>query len=124
MAAYPLYMYYYTPLPLNLANNNNNNNNNNNSNNNNHNKQARHLSVLAVTPSQRLGSFPNLAILFPRWCPCQIQVLSQKLTGGAPGRGCPPQTAHPQNSLFWPEMTPKPRSNGPKKGNGYTTRAP
>ena len=51
--------------------------------------------------------YSTLAIREPRWCPCQIQVLSQKLTGGAPGRGrqdgrCPPKTAHfvPQNSLF------------------------
>ena len=71
---------YYTPLPLNLANN----------------KQAsKHatskqqatllLSVLVITPFHRFGLYSTLAISYPKWCPCQIQVLSQKLTGGGPG---------------------------------------
>ena len=71
-----------------------------------------------------------------RWCvcvcPCGTQVLSQKLTGGAPGPGrqvgrCPPKTAHfvPQNSLFWPQKAPKPTQNGQTKANGSNTpRAP
>ena len=66
------------------------------------------------------------------WCPCQIQVLSQKLTGGAPEWGrqvgrCPPKTAHfvPQNNLFWPKPAPKPSHDGKTKANGsYTPRAP
>ena len=81
-----IYIYYYTPLPLNLANNNN--------------KQAttRLRAVLAIAPSQRFGSCPYVAILEPRWWPCQIQVLSQKLTGDGPGRWrqvgrCPPKPA-------------------------------
>ena len=82
-------------------------------------KQARHHSVLATAPSQRLGLNSTLAILEPRWWPCHLQVLSQKLTGGASGRGrqvgrCPPKTAHfvPQNSLFWPTTAPMPNQNG------------
>ena len=115
--------YYYTPLLLNLANKQASKQAS---------KQARHASILVVTPSQHLGSFPNLAIVFPQWCPCQIQVLSPKLTGGAPGQGrqvgrCPPKTAHfvPQNSLFWPKTAPKPTQNGQTNGNGgYTAHAP
>ena len=83
------------------------------------NKQARHHSVLAIAPSQRLGLDSTSAILEPRWCPSQIQVLSRKLTRGARGRGrhvgrCPPKSVHfvPQNSLFWPKTAPKPSENG------------
>ena len=64
----------------------------------------------SVVRSQRLGSFPNLAILFPRWWPCQIQVLSQKLTADAPGRGhqvgrCPPKMRIlcPKTAFFGPK---------------------
>ena len=109
-----LSIYYYTPLPLNLAN-----------------KQARHHSVLAIAPSQRLGLYSTQAILEPR-CPCQIQLLSQKLTGGAPGRGrqvrgCPPKTAHfvPQNSLFWPERASNPVKTAKQRQTvANTPRAP
>ena len=95
-------------------------------------KQALLLSVLAIAPPHRSGLYSTLAILEPRWCPCQIHVFSQKLTGGAPGRRrqvgrCPPKTAHfvPQNSLFWPKTAPKPSHNGQTKANGsYTPRAP
>ena len=108
--------HYYTPLPLNLANNNN--------------KQQN--VIMPFWPlSPRFGAFANLAIFEPRWWPCQIQVLAQKLNGGAPERWlqvgrCPPKTAHflPQNSLFF----------GPKRGglgpnslctkNGPTVCAP
>ena len=115
---YWIYIYYYTPLPLNLANNNNN-------------KQARHHSVLATAPSQRLGLDSTLAILEPRWRPCQIQVWSQKLTGGGPGRWrqvgrCPPKSAQfwARNSHFSPKTTLKPGQNAQTKGNGgYTPRA-
>ena len=114
-------IYYYTPLPLNLAS-----------------KQASKqqatllLSVLAITPCQRFGLYSTLAILEPRWWPCQIRVVSQKFTGGAPGQRrqvgrCPPKTAHfaPQNSLFWPKTAPQPSQNGQTKGNGgYTPRSP
>ena len=103
-------IYYYTPLPLNLANKQASN------------KQARHHSVLAIAPSPRLGLDSTLAILEPRWCPCQIQLLSPKLTGGGLERGRqdgsrPPTTAHlvPQNSLFWPKTAQIPNQNGPTR---------
>ena len=93
-------VYYYTPLPLNLANKQAASK-----------QQALLLSVLAIAPPHRSGLYSTLAILEPKWWPCQIQVLSQKLTGGGPGRGrqvgrCPPKSAHvvPQNSLLWPKM--------------------
>ena len=120
-------IYYYTPLPLNLANN----------------KQASKqqasrqqaskqatllLSVLAISSVQRFGLYSTLAISYPRWCPCGIQVLSQKLSASAPGRGrqvgrCPPKTAHfvPKNSLFWPKTAPEPIENDKMKGNGLCT---
>ena len=85
-------MYYYTPLPLNLANNKQQASKQKAS------KQATLLfSVLAITLFQHFGLYSALAIPEPRWCPCQIQVLSRKLIGGAPGRGrpvgrCPPKT--------------------------------
>ena len=113
-------IYYYTPLPLNLANNNNN-------------KQAttRLRAVLAIAPSQRFGSCPYVAILEPRWCPCQIQVLSQKLTGGGPGRGrqvgrCPPKSAQfwAKNSHFSPKTALVRVQNSQTKANGcYIARA-
>ena len=64
--------------------------------------------------------------------PCGFRVLSQKLTGGAPGCGrqvprCPPKTAHyvPQKSLFWPKTAPKPNQTRQTKGNGcYDAHAP
>ena len=112
-----IHIYYYTPLPLNLANNKQASN-----------KQARHRSVLAIAPSHRLGLDSTLAILEPRWCPCQIQVWSQKLTGGGPGRGrqvgrCPPKSAQfwAKNSHFLPKTAPV---NSQTKANGcYTARA-
>ena len=80
------------------------------------------LSVLAIARPHRSGLYSTLAILEPRWCPGQIQVLSQKLTGGAPGRGrqvwrCPPKTPHfvAQNSLFWPETALKLSQNGQRR---------
>ena len=86
-----IYIYYYTPLPLNLANKQANKQASN--------KQALLLSVLAIARPHRAGLYSTLAILEPRWWPCQIQVLSQKLTGGAPRRGrqvgrCPSKTVH------------------------------
>ena len=118
------YIYYYTPLPLNLANKQANKQASN--------KQALLLSVLAIAPPHRSGLYSSLAILEPRWWPCQIQVLSQKLTSCAPGRRrqvgrCPPKNGHfvPQSSLFWPKTAPIPSQNGQTKANGsYTTRAP
>ena len=88
--------------------------------------------ITQTAPPHRSGLYSTLAISYPRWWPCQIQVLSQKLTSGAPGRGrqvgrCPPKIAHfvPQNSLFWPKTALKPTPNGQTKGNGcYTPRAP
>ena len=58
-------VYYYTPLPLNLANNNKQAS-----------KQALLLSVLAITLFHRFGLYSTPATSYPRWCPCQIQVLS------------------------------------------------
>ena len=112
-------IYYYTPLPLNLANKQQAS------------KGALLLSVSAIARPHRSGLYSTLAILEPRWWRCQIQVLSQKVTGGSPGRGrqvgrCPPRTVHfmPQNSLFWPKMALKPRRNGQTKANRrYTPHA-
>ena len=89
-----IYIYYYTPLPLNLANKPQQASNNKQ-------QQALLLTVLAIAPPHRSGLYSTLAILEPRWWPCKIQVLGQKLTGGGPGRGrqlgrCPPKSA-----LFW-----------------------
>ena len=113
-------IYYYTPLPLNLANK----------------QQAtttttRHHSVLATAPSHRLELDSTSAILEPRWWPCQIQVLSQKLTGGGPGRGrqvgrCPPKSAQlrAKNSHFSPKTALVRAQNSQTKANGcYTPRA-
>ena len=63
--------------------------------------------------------------------PCQIQVSSQKLTGGAPGRGrqvgrCSPKSAQfgAKNSLFSPKIAPERGQNAQTKGNGgYIPRA-
>ena len=108
---------YYTPLPLNLANKQQASN-----------KQALLLSVLPIAPPHRSGLYSTVAILEPRWWPCQFQGLSQKLTGGAPGWGrevgrCHPKTAHfvPQNSFFWPKTAPKPNQNGQTKRKGPNT---
>ena len=114
-----IYIYYYTPLPLNLANN----------------KQqvttTRLLAVLAIAPSQRFGSFAHVAILEPRWWPCQIQVLSQKLTAGGPGRWRQVGRCPPKSALFWAKsshFSPKTAllrvQNSQTKANGcYTARA-
>ena len=94
-------------------------------------KQARHHSVLAIAPSQHLGPDSALAILEPRWCPCQIQVLSHKLSSGGPGRGrqvgrCPPKSAQfwAKNSHFSPKTALVRVHNSQTKVNGcYTPRA-
>ena len=106
------------PLPSNLANNKNKQAT----------KQARQLSVLAVTPSQHPGGLPHLAILYLRWCPCQIQFLSHQLTGGTPGRGhqvgrCPPKTAYfvPQNTFsFGPQRPQNPFKMDKRRETGAT----
>ena len=102
MGRFKTNIYYYTPLPLNLASKQQ--------------QQARHRSVLAIAPSHRLGRDSTLAILEPRWWPCQIQVLSQELTGGGPERWrqvgrCPPKTAQfwAKSSHFSPKIAPRPR---------------
>ena len=120
-----MFIYYYTPLPLNLANKQQQATTSNNK------QQARLRAVLTIAPSQRFGSFAHVPILEPRWWPCQIQVLSQKHTGGGPGRWrqvgrCPPKSAQlwAKNSHFSPKVAPKPGQNAQTKGNGgYTTRA-
>ena len=58
------------------------------------------------------GLYSTVAVLNPRWWPCEIQVLSQKLTASTLGQGpqvggggeCLPKAAHfvPQNSFFRP----------------------
>ena len=90
-------------------------------------KQALLPSILAIAPPHRSGLSSTLAILEPRWWPCQIQVLSQKLTGGAPGwvrqvGRCPPKTAHfvPLNNLFWPQTAPILSRNGQPRQTGPT----
>ena len=100
-------IYYYTPLPLNLANKQQATTSKQ--------QQALLLTVLAIAPPHRSGLYSTLAILEPRWCPCQIQVYSQKLSGGGPGRGCqvgrcPPKSAQfwAKNSHFSPKTAPKP----------------
>ena len=85
------------------------------------------LSVLAITPFHRFKLYATLAILQPRWWSRQIQVLSEKITTGAPGQGrqvgkCPPRTAH-----FVPQSQKQPflAQNGQTKGNGsYIARVP
>ena len=87
---YAIYMYYYTPLPLNIANNKQQATSNKQQATSNKqqatsNKQARRLlSVLAITPFHRFRLYSTIVIPYRRWWPCQIQVLSQKLTGGLP----------------------------------------
>ena len=123
-----MYVYYYTPLPLNLANKQASKQASKQATS----KQALLLSVLAIARPHRSGLYSTLAIMEPGWWPCQIQVLSQKLTGGAPRRGrqvgrCPPKTASfvPQNTFFCPKVVPNPAQNEQTKGNGlYTSRAP
>ena len=63
-----------------------------------------------------------MAILEPWWWPCQIQVLSQKLTGGGPGRWrqvgrCPPKSAQfwAKNSHFSPKTAPSKGAKQPKR---------
>ena len=99
-----IYIHYYTPLPLNLANKQQQQQQQQ--------QQALLRVVWAIAPSQRLGSFAHVAILEPRWCPCQIQALSQKLTGGGSGRWrqvgrCPPKSAQfwAKNSHFFSPKT-------------------
>ena len=117
-----IYIYYYTPLPLNVANKQQATTSK---------QQALLLTVLAIAPPHRSGLYSTLAMLEPRWWPCQIQVLSQKLTGGGPGRGrqvgrCPPKSAQfwAKKSHFSPKTAPKPGRNAQTKGYGeYTARA-
>ena len=118
------HIYYYTPLPLNLANNQASNQARKQATNK---QQALLLSVLAVARPHRSGLYSTLAILEPRWWPCQSQVLSQNFSGGAPGRGrqvwrCPPKTAHfvPQNSLFLVQNSPQTRAKRPNEGKRFT----
>ena len=111
-------IYYYTPLPLNLANKQQASNK----------QQALLLSVLVIAPPHCSGLYSTLAILEPRWCPCQIQVYSQKLSGGGPGRWrqvgrCPPKSAQiwAKNSHFSPKTALIRVQNSQTKANGYYT---
>ena len=89
------------------------------------------LTVLAIAPPHRSGLYSTLAILEPRWWPCQIQVLRQKLISGGPGRWrqdgrCPPESAQfpAKNSHFSPKTALVRVQNSQTKANGcYTARA-
>ena len=103
-------IYYYTPLPFNLANKQQ--------------QQAttttRLRAVSAIAPSQRFGSFAHVAILEPRWWPCQTPFLSQKLTGGGPGRWRQVGRCSPKSAQFWAKnshFSPKTASTGSKQPN-------
>ena len=81
-------------------------------------KSSEQATTTSHNDNNEQQAYSTLAIVYPTWCPCQIQVLSQKPTGGAPGRGrCPPKTAHfvPQNTLFWPN-DPETHSKRPTEG--------
>ena len=122
-------VYYYTPLPLNLANKQQASNNKQATTSNK--QQALLLTVLAIAPPHRSGFYSTLTILEPRWFFCQIQVHSQKLSGGGPGRGrqvgrCPPKSAQfwAKKTHFSPKTAPKTGQNAQTKGYGeYTARA-
>ena len=84
-------------------------------------------SLLAITPAQRFRLHSSLAILEPRWCPCQIQFLSQKLTDGAPGRcrhigRCPPESAlfRAKSSHFLPKTALQPIGNAKRRKTAGT----
>ena len=88
------------------------------------NKQAtkRLFSVLAITQSQHSRLYSTLAILEPRWCHCQIEVLSQRLNDGARGAGVKlggaPQICaffSPKTAIFRPKTVPK----GPRSANHH-----
>ena len=88
---YILYSTPLSPLPLNLANKQQATSNKQQATSN---QQATHKQastspslVLASAPPHCSGLYSTLAILEPRWCPCRIQILSQKLTSGTRG-GC------------------------------------
>ena len=89
------------------------------------------LEDIYIARSQRLGPDFTLAILDPGWWACQIQVLSQKLTGGGPGRWrqvgrCPPKSVQfwAKNSHFSPKTALVRAQNRQTKANGsYTSRA-
>ena len=73
-------------------------------------KEAFLLSALSIAPPHGSALYSTLAILPPRWWPCQIQVLSQKLTGGALGGGGSAGVALlilrilcPKTALFFPK---------------------
>ena len=91
-------------------------------------KQALLLSVFAIARPHRSGVYATLAILEPRWCPCQIQLLSQKLTGGAPVWGrqvgrCPPKRAHfvRQKQSFFSAKWPPDQGKMPKQSETVDT---
>ena len=112
-----IYIYYYTPLALNLGNNQASRQQAIS------NQQGLLLSVWAIALPQRSGIYSTLATLEPRWWPCQIQVLSQRLTGRALGWGrqvwrCPPKAAHfvPQEQPFLAQNGPETQSKRPNRG--------
>ena len=104
------------PSPLNLANNKQPTN-----------QQARLHSVFAITPCSLVYS--TLSILEPRLLPCQIQVLSQKFTAGAPAqaptRKVPAQICGvfgKKNSLFFfAQKAPEPFQTSQTEENSWRT---
>ena len=100
-----VYIYYYTPLPLNLAHKQASNKQQQAS------KQALLLSVLAIAPPHRSGLYSTLAILEPRWCPCQIQVFSKKPPVAPRGTGATSGGALPKLRI----LCPKTAFFGPKQ---------
>ena len=68
-----------------------------------HLRPQQQASKQASTSPFRFGRyFRNLANLEPRWCPCRIQVLSHKLTGGARGEGAKSRGALPKLRIMCP----------------------
>ena len=100
------HIHYYTPAPLNLASNNNNKQQQQ--------QATRLLSVSVITSPQRLGLHTTLAILEPRWCPCQIQFLrKKKFHRWHPGARAPSQG----------HFVPKTAFSCPKKSNNLLKSA-
>ena len=92
-----VYICYYTSLPLSSEQATS--------------KQALLLSVLA----ERFGLYSTVASLEPGWWPCQIQLLSQKLTSGreVPSQNC---TFCAPKQPFLAQNGPETQSERPNEG--------
>ena len=69
--------------------------------------------------SERFGSFALVAILEPRWCRCQIKVLSRKLTDGGPGRWRRVGTVLGPKQPFFAQNSPQTRAQRPSEGKRW-----